>query len=145
MTWSNIQFPGLFGGGSDSVRLSRVPYIWMFHKFPGETYNWASFFNTDLDSKHQLELPCGSLEQRLEIIFSKSKKTPQITATPEHKASSLHRPTMALLLETTALRSSISWVQRGRSSLPGGKESKDFITLYISSELTGYTSQTQSW
>lgn len=126
------------------MRLSRVPYIWMFRKFPGETYDWASLFNTDLDSKHQLKLPCGSLEQRLEIIFSKSKKNPQITATPEHQASSLHRPTMELLLETMALRSSISWVQRGRSSLPGGKESKDFITLYMSSELIGSTSQTQS-
>jgi hypothetical protein len=73
MTQSNIQFPGLFGGGSDSVRLSRVPYIWMLHKFPGGTYDWASLFNADLDSKHQLKLPCGSLEQRLEIIFLKSK------------------------------------------------------------------------
>ena len=51
------------------MRLSRVPYIWMLHKFPGGTYNWASLFNTDLDSKHQLKLPYGSLEQRLEIIF----------------------------------------------------------------------------
>ena len=64
------------------MRLSRVPYIWMLHKFPGGTYNWASLFNTDLDSKHQLKLPYGSLEQRLEIIFKKKQKTPQISATP---------------------------------------------------------------
>ena len=127
MTRSNIQFPGLFGGGSDSMRLSRVPYIWMLHKFPGGTHNWASLFNTDLDSKHQLKLPCGSLEQRLEIIFLKSKKPHKSLLPPEHWASSLHRPTTELLLETIALRSSISWVQRGGLRSQVGRSLKTLL------------------
>lgn len=144
MTRSNIQFPGLFGGSSDSMRLSRVPYIWMLHKFPGGTYNWASLFNTDLDSKHQLKLPCDSLEQRLEIIFLKKQKTPQISATPRAPGQFPAQTYNRAAAWNYSPEKLYQLGSKGRSSLPGGKESKDFITLYMSSELTGSTSQTQS-